>query len=91
MIRSPDTNMPPMITSPKTTNWSAVGRPITRIIWVSPARKNAAVHVESGLASPPVSEAPPITTAAIGPNRYGAPIVMLIVRRNAATRIPATP
>ena len=80
-----------MITSPNTTNCRAVGSPITRIIWVSPARKNAAAHVETGLASPPVSEAPPITTAAIGPSRYGAPIVMLIVRRNEASRMPAIP
>ena len=89
MIRSPDTNMPPTMTRPNTTNWSAVGSPITRIIWLSPARKKAAAQVESGLASPPVSDAPPITTAAIGPRRYGAPIVTLSVRRNDASRIPA--
>ena len=61
--------MPPMITRPKTTNCSAVGKPMTRIIWLSPARKKPATHVDSGLASPPVSEAPPMTTAAIGPSR----------------------
>ena len=80
-----------MMTSPKTTNWSAVGRPMTRIIWLSPARKNAAAHVDSGLANPPASDAPPMTTAAIGPRRYGAPMVMLTVRRNDASKIPAIP
>ena len=69
MIRSPETSMPPMITRPKTTNWSAVGSPMTRIIWLRPVRKKAAAKVDSGLARPPVSEAPPMTTAAIGPSR----------------------
>jgi hypothetical protein len=33
-------------------------------------RKIAATKVDIELASPPVSEAPPMTTAAIGPSRY---------------------
>jgi hypothetical protein len=32
MMRSPETSIPPMMTTPNTTNWSAVGSPMTRII-----------------------------------------------------------
>ena len=64
--------MPPMITRPNTTDCRAVGSPIVSISWLRPVRKRAAANVETGLARPPVSEAPPITTAAIGA-RYSDP------------------
>ncbi len=88
MIRSPETSMPPMMTRPNTTNWRAVGSPIARIIWLRPVRKKAAANVDIGLARPPVSEAPPITTAAIGPRRYGVPTATPGLRRSPASATP---
>ena len=38
-----------MMTRPNTTNWRAVGSPMTSIIWLRPIRKKAAANVESGL------------------------------------------
>ena len=81
--------MPPMITSPKTRNWSDVARPSDRIIWFKPVRKNAAANVDNGLARPPASDAPPITTAAIGPSRYGDPMLTPGLRSNPASATPA--
>ena len=78
-----------MMTRPNTTNWSEVGSPITRIIWLRPVRNSAATNVDSGLARPPVSEAPPITTAAIGPRRYGVPTSTPGFRRSPASATPA--
>src|SRR5207244_1248115 len=48
-------------------------------------------QVDVALASPPLSDAPPITTTAIGPSRYGMPRSMLGLLMKAASRIPAAP
>src|SRR5690606_8176021 len=69
MIRSPEISIPAMITAPNTTFWRAVDRPSTLITWLSQVMKNAAEAVAKELARPPVREAPPMTTAAIGPSR----------------------
>jgi hypothetical protein len=69
----PDTSIPAMITTPNTTYCQAVDRPMMSIIRFRPVRKNAAAKVENELAKPPVSEAPPMTTAAIGASRYWLP------------------
>ncbi len=62
---------------------------MTSIIWLRPVRKKAAAKVESGLARPPVSEAPPITTAAMGPSRYSPPTETPGVLINPASASPA--
>jgi len=89
MMRSPEISIPPMITSPNTRNWSEVARPSDLIIWFNPVRKNAAAKVDSGLASPPASDAPPMTTAAIGPRSYGEPMLTPGLRSSPARATPA--
>ena len=58
-MRSPEINMPTAIDAPKTTYWEAFESPSTFNIWLSSVTKNAASHVEDGLARPPESAAPP--------------------------------
>ena len=58
-----------MIAAPKTMYCSAVESPMIRSICVSSVSASAATHVEVALASPPESDAPAITTAAIGASR----------------------
>jgi len=67
----------------------AVGSPIVRITWLRPVRNRAAANVDNGLARPPVREAPPITTAAIGPRRYCVPTAIPGVRRSPDSATPA--
>ena len=74
MIRSPEINMPPMMTRPNTTDWRAVGRPIVGASWLRPVRNSAATNVESGLARPPVNEAPPIHPPRSAPGGTGADV-----------------
>ena len=70
-MRSPEMIIPRMIATPKTTNCDAAESPSTLSIWLRIVTKNAATQVDAGLASPPDSAAPPRTTAATGPSRYG--------------------
>ena len=58
-----------MIATPKTTNCIAVDSPRIRSICVSSVSASAAIHVEVALARPPESDAPAMTTAAIGARR----------------------
>ena len=62
-----------MIAMPKTMYCIAVESPMISSIWVSRVSAIAAIHVEVALASPPESDAPAITTAAIGASRYAEP------------------
>src|SRR6185312_8702647 len=67
--RSPETTIPARIAAPKTTYCIAAERPITISIWVRKVSASAAIQVDVALASPPESEAPAMTTAAIGASR----------------------
>ena len=58
-----------MIATPKTMYCIAVERPMIRSICVSRVSASAAIQVDVALASPPESDAPAITTAAIGASR----------------------
>ena len=68
-IRSPEISIPTMIAAPKTMNCHPVAMPRIRSIWFKSVRANAATHVEVALARPPASDAPAMTTAAIGASR----------------------
>ena len=52
-----------------TTYCQALDSPSIRRSWLRMVMKNAAAHVDAGLASPPDRAAPPSTTAATGPSR----------------------
>jgi hypothetical protein len=62
-----------MIAAPKTMNCHPTLMPRMISIWFSRVRANAATQVEVALARPPESDAPAMTTAAIGASRYEAP------------------
>ena len=62
-----------MIAMPKTTYCIAADRPMVTSICVSSVSASAASHVDVALARPPASEAPAMTTAAIGASRYAEP------------------
>ncbi len=62
-----------MIAAPKTTYCIAADRPMITSICVSSVSASAASHVDVALARPPASDAPAITTAAIGASRYAEP------------------
>ena len=81
--RSPDTIIPATIAAPKTMYCIAVDSPRITSICVSSVSAKAAIHVDVVLAKPPASDAPAITTAAIGASRYAEP--------NAGSRLMLTP
>ena len=58
-----------MIAAPKTMNCIAADRPRISSICVRKVSASAAIHVDVALASPPESDAPAMTTAAIGASR----------------------
>ena len=58
-----------MIAAPKTMNCIPAYSPRISSICVRNVSASAATHVEVALASPPESDAPAITTAAIGASR----------------------
>ena len=58
-----------MIAAPKTMNCHPTERPRISSIWLSSVSASAAIQVEVALASPPESDAPAMTTAAIGASR----------------------
>ena len=90
MIRSPETSMPPMMTRPKTTNWSAGGKAEhSHHLWFSPARKKAAAQVEIGLARPPVKGGAADHHRGDGPEEVRGPTVTPGGRRSAARSTPA--
>ena len=78
-----------MIATPKTMNCSAVDRPRISSVCVNRVSPSAATHVEVELASPPESDAPAITTAAIGASRYAAPKAGSMLILIPASRIAA--
>ena len=80
-----------MIAPPKTMYCIAVERPRMRSIWVKSVSARAAIHVDVALARPPESDAPAITTAAIGARRYEAPNAGSMLMRSPASRTAATP
>ena len=81
--RSPETTIPAMIAAPKTMYCIAADSPMITSIWVSNVSAIAAIHVDVALARPPPSDAPAITTAAIGASRYAEP--------KAGSMLPLTP
>jgi len=83
-------SIPAMIAPPKTMNCIPAERPLISSSWFSSVSANAATHVEVALASPPASDAPAITTAAIGASRYDAPKAGSTLTRTDASRTAAS-
>jgi len=68
-MRSPETTIPARMAPPKTTYCMAADSPMITSICVRKVSARAATHVDAALASPPASDAPAMTTAAIGESR----------------------